>query len=107
MVSRLYWDKRAIQAFQMENIKNQEERLKPSRADSYALSEILAANNEPIKVDVIKQTHLTPQERHILHQVLQEGIKLFQGRGEPKDKPIHLELMPGATPSAQRPFSIP
>ena len=76
----------------------------------FATAKILAAKYDPIDVkDVVeKQEHLSIPERLALGKMLQARIKLFQGlRGNWNGPPIHLDMMPGATPHASRPFPIP
>ena len=119
MVPRGYWDKANLHRFKHQennNVKNQEiknskkRKRENSPEECNALSEILEARYEPIEVDKVieQQTHLSISERQVLKKVLEEKVGLFQGRrGNWKRKPVHLELVPGATPSAQRPFPIP
>jgi hypothetical protein len=55
-----------------------------------------------------KQTHLSPEEREKLRNVLLDFTELFQGKcGKYNGEPVSLELIPGSKPYYGKPFSIP
>ena len=54
------------------------------------------------------QKHLTEQQRHDLHQVLDECTTLFNGQLKVyPDSKVHLNLKPNAQPRQSRPYKVP
>ena len=57
---------------------------------------------------VAELKHLNTTEKRLLKRVLDKNNSLFQGGlGLLKIKPVHLELIDGATPYHARPFPVP
>jgi hypothetical protein len=72
--------------------------------------EILDAKYEIFEVDEVTNhlTHLSPQQREDLKQVLQEHTKLFDGTlGVHPHRKFHIDLIPGAVAKHARPYPVP
>jgi len=77
--------------------------------DSHA-TEMLDAKHEKVDTTVVaeQQTHLTPQQKKDLADLLNKYTRLFSGElGCYPHKKIHLEVNPEATPIHSRAYSVP
>jgi hypothetical protein len=104
-----YWTKQKISNIAKTWNPNRKE-LHDVETEELRLAKILPAECKPTDIDNVinKQTHLSPEERKQLRDVLLDFGNLFQGKcGDSKGDPITLELLPNSTPFYGKPFSIP
>jgi hypothetical protein len=72
--------------------------------------EILDAKYEKVEVDEVtnQPTHLNPQQKEDLKQVLKEHTKLFDGTlGVYPHRNFHIDLIPGAVAKHAQPYPVP
>ncbi|GAX21143.1 hypothetical protein FisN_UnNu089, partial [Fistulifera solaris] len=80
-----------------------------AREAGYKSKDILESKYESVDPTsvALQQKHLTPSQRQDLAQLFSKYKKLFSGQlGKYHRKKVHLELQPGATPVAKRPYGV-
>jgi len=105
MVPSGYWTKEKISTIAKSWNKQISE-----PTNEVQITEILPAEYKPIDINKVvnKQTHLSPEEREKLRNILLDFTELYQGKcGKYNGEPVFLELIPGSKPYYGKPFSIP